>query len=263
MKVVFLALFLSMGPHLLAQGQRRSPAPSQPSVPHDSLLTAWSVQEDRVVALPIPSSTTVSVNELRIPGAATKEFRLAQRYFQSGNLADSARHFEKAIEIYAQNPAAYHNLGVCYTRLNQYEMAAQEFQKASLLDPYLVQSVVMLSDSLFRLGRYSEAEAAARHALGVDPLNRKAAYLLGRSLAAKNQNTAEAVELLRQSRADFPLAKVVLGVVLLKRNSRDEAVAELRGYLQQPDAPLKDEVRCMLERLTLPPDKTVCSKSIF
>ena len=55
------------------------------------------------------------------------------------------------------------------------------------------------------------------------------------------------------------MTTVVLAVVLLKRNSRDEAVAELRGYLQQPDAPLKDKVRCMAEKLTLLPDTAVCS----
>jgi tetratricopeptide (TPR) repeat protein len=140
-----------------------------------------------------------------------------------------------------------------------YEKAVVEFQSASGLDPHLVRSVNALSGSLFDLGRFSEAEAAARHALEIDPVNREAGYLVGRSLAAEDQNSMEAVELLRRSRPEIPMAQLILAGLLLKRNARDEAIAELRTYLQQPNAPLRDQASCMLEKLTLPPDKAVCS----
>lgn len=201
----------------------------------------------------------IPVSELKIPARALKEIQLSRKLYESGKYRKSAEHLEKALAISPEIAMLHYSLGLCYAQLQHYEKAVVEFQSASGLDPHLVRSVNGLSGSLFHLGRYSEAEAAARHALEIDPDNREAGYLVGRSLAAENQNSMEAVELLRRSRPQFPMAQLILAGVLLKRNARDEAIAELRAYLQQPNAPLRDKASCMLEKLTLPPDKAVCS----
>jgi tetratricopeptide (TPR) repeat protein len=184
---------------------------------------------------------------------------LSQQYFQSGNLRDTVNHLEKAIQIYPHLPAARHNLGVCYVRLHEYEKAVSEFQGASELDPHLIQPVVSLSAVFFLLARYAEGVAAARHALDLDPLNPTARYLLGRMLAAEGQDTPEVVELLRSSRSKFPTAHLVLASILLKRNATEQALGELREYVQQPEAPQKDKVACMVEKLTQPPATSTCA----
>jgi tetratricopeptide (TPR) repeat protein len=197
----------------------------------------------------LPMGETVSVAELRVPAAAARELRLSLKQFDSGDLRESSNHLEKAIRIDDQIPAAYHNLGVCYLRLREYEKAVSAFQRASALDSHLIPSRVSLAGALFLLARYPEAEQAAREAYELDPANPAARYLLSRILAVEGHDTPEVLEMLRASRAKFPAAHLVLASLLLKQNATDAAVTELREYLRRPDAPEKAKVACMIERL--------------
>ena len=206
----------------------------------------------------LPPGETVSVAELRVPTAAAKELRLSVERFDSGKLRESAKHLEKAIRIDDRLPAAHHNLGVCYLRLQEYEKAVSEFQKASALDSHLIPSRASLAGALFLLARYPEAEQAAREAFELDPTNPSARYLLGRILAVEGHDTPEVLEMLRASRAKFPAAHLVLASLLLKQKATREAISELREYLRRPDAPEKDKVACMIERLTAPSHIATC-----
>lgn len=214
--------------------------------------------------LPFPTSapflgTTVSVNELRIPKKASKELRLAQRFFELGNSRESATHLEKAIRIYPGIPSAHYNLGVCYAHFGEYEKAAKEFQATSALDSGLVQPAISLSVVFFLVERYSEAEAAAHRAQLIDPASPAPRYMLARILAAEGHNTPEVMALLRDSRSDFPAARLVLAGSLLKCNATEEAVAELSAYLAEPHAPGKDQIACVIEKLTKPGGTSTCS----
>jgi len=213
--------------------------------------------------LPFPAGggfagTTVSVNELRIPKKAGQEMRHAQRFFDLGNFRESATHLEKAIRIYPGISAAHYNLGVCYARFGEYEKAAGEFQATSVLDSGLAPPAVSLSIVFFLLERYGEGEAAARRALVIDPGNPTGRYMLGRILAAEGQDTAEVMALLRESRSEFPAARLVLAGLLLKRNAREEAMAELKAYLGESQAPGKDRITCVIEELTNPEGASTC-----
>ena len=55
------------------------------------------------------------------------------------------------------------------------------------------------------------------------------------------------------------MGHLVLANLLLKRNAKEEAVAELREYLKQPGVADKDKVACMLERLTGSAGSTSCA----
>ena len=204
-------------------------------------------------------SETVSVAELRVPTAAARELRLSVEQFDSGKLRESAKHLEKAIRIDDRIPAAHYNLGVCYLRLQEYEKAVSEFQKAAALDSRLIAPRTSLSGALFILGRYPEAEQAARDAHDLDPTNPSARYLLGRILAVEGHDTPEVLEMLRASRARFPAAHLVLASLLLKQKATGDAVSELCEYLRRPDAPEKDKVACMIERLTEPSHIATCA----
>ena len=207
----------------------------------------------------LPSGETVSVAQLRVPPAVAKELRLSLKQFDSGNLRESGKHLERAIRMDDQIPAAHNNLGVCYLRLQEYEKAAREFKKASALDSHLISSRTGLAGALFLLTRYPEAEQVAREAYELDPTNPAARYLLSRILAIEGQDTPEVLEMLRASRAKFPTAHLVLASVLLKQRATGDAIAELRDYLARPDAPGKDKVACMIERLVNPAHFSNCA----
>ena len=210
-----------------------------------------------------PESTfageTVSVAQLRVPVAASKELQVSLKRFDAGDLRDSAKHLQKAIRIDDRVPALHHNLGVCYLRLREYEKAVSEFQKASEIDPRMFAARINLTGALFLLGRYVDAEQAAREAYDLDPANPTARYLLSRTLALEGRDTPEVLKMLRASGGQFPAAHLVLANLLLKRNASDDALAELREYMRQPEAPQKDKVACMIERLSQPAHVSTCA----
>jgi len=215
------------------------------------VLNAGFVKGQQLSPQPgFPTVGTVSITDLRLPAAALKELLAYQQYFSSGDLQNSVRHLEKAIQIYPAIPAAHHNLGVCYLRQKAFEKAIIAFRDASNMDPGFIDPVLGLSSALFLLGRYSQAETAARRAHEMNPENPAACYLLGRTLVAEGSDSGETLDLLRTSSAKFPVAHLALASLLLKRHATQEAVAELREYLPHSVNKERASVACIIEKLT-------------
>jgi predicted Zn-dependent protease len=116
-----------------------------------------------------------------------------------------------------------------------------------------------LAKVYFLQHKYTEGEAAARRALEIDPVNGDAKYFLGRNLVSKGKDTPEAVELLKKSKEQYPVARLVLANMYLKHGAMKDAVDELRGYIAQPDAPSKEKVACMVRKLTEPEGTVDCA----
>jgi len=158
-------------------------------------------------------------------------------------------HLERALQIYPQSLEAHNNLGSRYIELHEYERAAAEFQKAIDIDPRVAQPFNNLSVAYFLLQRYPEAEAAARRSLNLDPRNPTSRYMLGCILATEKRNPLEAMEILRQTKGEFPDSRLLLAEILLRRGAKDEAENELRDYLTVPGAEKKQNVEPWLARL--------------
>ena len=193
---------------------------------------------------------TISMGELRIPSKAAKEIQRSQTALRSGDVRSSAVHLERALQVYPQSLEVHNNLGSRYIELHEYEKAAMEFQKATDLDPHVAQPFNNLSVAYFLLQRYSDAEAAARRSLDLDPHNPTSRYMLGCILATEKRNPLEAMEMLRQTKREFPDSRLLLAEILLKRGAMNEAENELRDYLSVPGAEKKQNVERWLARLT-------------
>lgn len=194
-------------------------------------------------------SETISTRQLLMPPKAVKELQRAQKALVSGDFYSSARHLEKALQIYPDSLEAHNNLGSRYISLGEYEKAAAEFQKAIEIDPRVMAPVSNLSVALFLLQRYPEAEAAARRALNLDPSNSTARYMLGAILVTEKHNPAEAMDLLRQTRSEYADSGLLLAVILTRLGNVEEAKNELREYLKVPDPVKQQNVKRWLERL--------------
>jgi tetratricopeptide (TPR) repeat protein len=257
MKSLVCLLSLALASGLFAQAPRRigtllNPASRQYVTLADTTQPPWD-------SLPVldmrpagPAGGTVSVDQLLVPKAALKEIDAYQHKLASGKIEESAKHLEKALLIYPNLPAAHYNLGLCYAKLRAYDKAAVQFQAAAEGAPKLVEPWINLGSVYFLDKRYPDGEAAARRALDLDPLNPTARYLLGRILALEGQNGQETIDLLTKSKTNYPVARLILASVLLKRNQVPDAISELRAYLNEPSVPEKEKVTCMVERLTAP-----------
>jgi tetratricopeptide (TPR) repeat protein len=193
---------------------------------------------------------TISTRELLIPPKALKELQRSQNSLLSGDVRSSAQHLERALHIYPRYLEAHNNLGSRYIELHEYERAAGEFQKAIDIDPRVAQPFNNLSVAFFLLQRYPEAEAAARRAVNLDPNHQTSRYVLGCILATEKRNPLEAMEMLRQTKREFPDSRLLLAEILLRRGAVEEAENELRGYLNVPGAEKKQNVERWLARLT-------------
>ena len=145
---------------------------------------------------------------------------------------------------------AHNSLGARYVELHEYEKAAVEFQKAIEIDPRVMQPFNNLSVAFYLLQHYPDAEAAARRALDLDPQNPTSRYMLGCILAKEKRNPVEAMEMLRQTKREFPVSRLLLAEILLSRGAVDEAENELRDYLKVPGVEKKQKVECWLAQLT-------------
>lgn len=258
-----LATILLLASSVRSQNHTVTPYDSR-DTPLPDLIppTVWPPSLPRTAGRPtVSTGPTISVNEMHVPIAARKELRLFQRSFQSDNIQESAKHLEKVIHIYPQNALAHQYLGVCYFRLHQYDKAVAEFQSASTLDEHLIRPRVSLSVVFLLQAHYPEAEAAARRALEIDGTIPEARYLLGAALAAEGGDTEETTDLLRESSARYPVAHLILAQLFLRRNSKDEAIAELRQYLKAPRPPEEDKHKAayLLEKLTQCPGSPACN----
>ena len=193
---------------------------------------------------------TISLGELRIPPKAAKEIQRSQNALRSGDVRSSAVHLERALQIYPQSLEVHNNLGSRYIELHEYEKAAVEFQKAIEIDPRIMQPFNNLSVAFFLLQRYPDAETASRHALDLDPQSVTPRYMLGCILATEKRNPLEAMEMLRQTKREFPDSRLLLAEILLSRGAINEAENELRDYLAAPGAEKKQNVERWLARLT-------------
>lgn len=201
---------------------------------------------------------TVSVDTLKVPAGAIKEMQKFFKDFEAGKLEDSIKHAAKAIQIYPQWAVAHHNLGQTYARKGDYQKAIDEFQSAAELDGREVHPWLSLTKIYLMQKKYDEGEAAARRALEIDPVNSDARYYLSRNLIGQGQETSEALQLLKKSKEQYAVARLVLANLYLKHGSVSEAVTELRGYIAQPDAEGKEKVQCMVRKLTEPEGTVNC-----
>lgn len=192
----------------------------------------------------------ISMRDLLIPPKAMKELQRSQNALRSGDTRASAQHLQKALEIYPDYLEGHNSLGARYIELREYEKAAMEFQKAIDIDPGVVQPVNNLSVALFLQQRYPEAEVAARRALDLNPRNPTPRYMLGCILATGNRNPEEAIEVLRQTKREFPDSRLLLAQLLLRRGAVEEAKQELQAYLSIPGAEKRQSVEHWLARLT-------------
>jgi tetratricopeptide (TPR) repeat protein len=223
-------------------------------------MTNWSAVPSPPARPVNPSGARVSVDELKIPALARKEWARFQQSFKAGNLQDSVKHLNKTVQIYPQLAAAHQSLGACYVRLNEYEEAVSEFRTAAEMEKQAIQPVLGLAGAYLALHRYGDAETASRHALEIDPGNSMGRYLLGNALALEGRDTPEAEQLLRESSAQYPGAHLVLAHIMLSRNDKEEAAEQLREYVQHAETTpkAKEKFNCVIEKLTMAASELAC-----
>jgi len=118
-----------------------------------------------------PAAETISVHRLmqRVPSAARREFERGGEAALKGQYEKAIGHFRKALAVFPDYEEAHNDLGVCYLENGAFRQAAAEFLAAIKADSHAVRPISNLAVAWLGLGRFRDAEFAARRAVILDP----------------------------------------------------------------------------------------------
>lgn len=201
-----------------------------------------------------PPDGTVSVHQLgraKIPKPARKEFEKGVKAAEKSDSEGAIEHFRKAVEIAPDYMEAHNNLGARLLKAGQAKDAVPHLERAVELDPGSSMAFGNLAAAYMLTGRLPDAERAARQAERLDPTSARARLILGLALANLGQSD-EALRYLATLRDELPHTRLTLAQVLADSGRQEDAIIELRAYLDLGDVPDRDKAEAWLARLEAP-----------
>ncbi len=196
--------------------------------------------------------STVGLNQ-RPPVHARREYERALGLIAKGDSKKGIEHLMQAIAIYPDYLAARNDLGAQYLKLKQFDQAAEQFVVNLRRDPKYFDSRLNLGLVLVELKKYAEAIDQFNEAISIDSARPAAHLWLGIALLQDNDLSGaerELVKTLMIRDPEFSVAHYYLAHVRLRRGDRQEAINELRVYLEQaPNGEQSSDARHLLEKL--------------
>jgi Ca-activated chloride channel family protein len=116
-------------------------------------------------------SDSVSVLDLKAPGAARREYDKGLQFVAQNKFDSAVEHLTKAIAIYPSFVAAHNALGLAYMHLGQNDQAHKEFTQALSLDDHLPYTYLNLGRSELALKNYPAAQKSIQKAASLLPLD--------------------------------------------------------------------------------------------
>ncbi|GGD30447.1 tetratricopeptide repeat-containing sulfotransferase family protein [Sinisalibacter lacisalsi] len=139
----------------------------------------------------------------RAPGPAPQQMQALQRLMERGDLASVLAEGQRLALLFPKDPALINLLSLAQMRAGKLEAAVQGFDRVIALDPGFAGAPANKATALAQLGRYDEAEAAARVALKLDPDFVQAQLMLGYALV-NTERAKEAVPVFERAVARAP-----------------------------------------------------------
>jgi len=153
----------------------------------------------------------------RTEGSVAGRFERARALEKEGKLQQAAAEYELVMRQDPQLAEAFHNLGLIYYRLGDYQRSAERLRTALQIKPRLLGADLFLGLSEFRLGEFQDSAKHLEVALQLEPGNREAYLFLFRDQVALGQFGPEtAREALRRFPTDSELNYAV-GLASLER----------------------------------------------
>jgi tetratricopeptide (TPR) repeat protein len=199
------------------------------------------------------TGSVVSVQDLKIPAAAQREFEKGRKLFLKNHKdGESIAALRKAIRLAPSFMLAHYLLGSIYLENSKWEDAEPELKTAIALNGQFGYAYLALGSCLFKQGRLDEAEPALLQGNELSPNVPQGNYELARTFLALGR-FQEAEPIARKSVAlnsSFPDGHLVLGFVLLRLQKNQEAFDELQTFLRlAPDSPDSQHAKEALDGL--------------
>jgi tetratricopeptide (TPR) repeat protein len=200
--------------------------------------------------------STVSVTSLSAPDKARKAYEHGEAALSRQKYAEAQKHFDKATGVYPAYAMAWSELGTALERQGLMDQAAEAYRKASAADPKYIKPLAQLAGLAGRQQHWEEERTDAAAALKLHPIEfpgvyyylAEACFHVGRFPEAEDAaRGAIEVDLHRE----FTQAYLLLAAVLAHKGDHDAVVKELREYLKAaPHAGDAPKIREQVARLT-------------
>jgi Tfp pilus assembly protein PilF len=189
----------------------------------------------------------------RVPKTAQKNFDQAVAFRSKRKYDQSLESFSKAIEQYPEYFQALSERGHLYIARNQPAMAAKDFARALEIIPRYGSALRGAGLCEFQQGRYAEAIDYLKRAADTEPGNATNFLFIGAASVALDQREQARAALQKSLSMDpsgSARAHVHLANLSIKENRLEEAIQELKAYLQAaPGAPDAGKLRQVLAQL--------------
>ena len=196
------------------------------------------------------NSSTVSTSSLHVSPKAQKELDKANEAMALSDWKKAMDLLHKAIAFDPDYAAAYNNLGVLYSRLNDDVHEREALEKAIRLDDHLAAAYVNLAKLCLRQKNFPEAETLLGKAESLNPMNTDSLMLLA-DAQYMNRHYDAAIASARQAHSVSSIHPAFVHYIAARaydqENRREEALAELQVFLkEEPTGPRADHVRAAL-----------------
>src|SRR5271165_3054217 len=175
--------------------------------------------------------STVSVTALSAPEKARKAYEHAESALSRQKYAESQKHFEQATSVYPAYAMAWSELGTALERQGQLDEAAEAYRKAAAADPKYIKLLAQLAGLAGRRQHWDDEHSDAAAALKLHPVEfpgvyfyfAEACFHLGRYPEAEDAARG-AIEV--DQHREFPQAYLLLAAVLAQKGDHDAVVKE-------------------------------------
>ena len=194
----------------------------------------------------------ISASTLAVPENARKLFQKGGDAMAREDWKRALDALNKAVAIYPQYAAAYTNLGVVYSRLNDPVQERAVLEKAISLDDRMATAYLNLGVLSIRQKDFPQAQKLLQKAAALDPAARTYMFLADAQLLSQQYDAAIASA---QKAHSLPHDNLALTHYIAARayeheNQPQSAIAELQLFLQEePQGVRADQVRGELKQL--------------
>jgi tetratricopeptide (TPR) repeat protein len=197
-------------------------------------------------------TSTISVNQLKIPDKARKELDKARSLMEANKLDEASKRVNQALAIAPDFAEALTLRAVLSMTNNRLEEARVDLEKAVQIDPNYAMAYVVLGSDYNALERFDDAQRVLDRAIAMAPNTWQAYFELSKAALGRGDFRAALRQVNKaqdRNKRDFaPLHLVKAKALLGLRNFR-EAVSELESYLAKaPEGGASAEARQTLDR---------------
>lgn len=187
---------------------------------------------------PAGSEQTISIKRLdhKVPGKAAKEYRKGVSLRAKHKFEEALAHLRTALELDPEFVEAANDVGAVLADLNRSAEAQVAFEKTIKIDPQYWSGYFNLAVIYMVRGHFADAERAARTALDLNRAGAGSRAVLGMSLVLQDKFTDEAINLLEDTREQYPQSHLFLARALAGRGKNESAQTEIQLFLRTPEA---------------------------